>query len=110
MVYHSRLPYRLPYMVYPFYNGKFPHEIVANRGGRGVPILRHRSAKKVYCKVMIKNCNDMDIRVGLIIKWGLVLVTGDSGDDWHQVRAVTQFILLLLSKTAALPAVTYRSI
>ena len=51
-------------MVYPFYNSIFLPEIVANREGRGVPIFRHRIAKKVYYKVVIKNCNDMDIPVG----------------------------------------------
>jgi len=39
-----------------------------------------------------------------------MLVGENSGDEWCQVRAITQFILLLLLKTVALPGVTHRSV
>jgi len=52
--------------------------IVANRRGGGFLALG-TEVQKVYCRVMIKNCNDMDIRVGLITKWGIRAVSEDSG-------------------------------
>ena len=63
MVYHCRLPYRLPYMVYPVITDNFFAESRLEGVGGALPSVDIKSTK-VFIRTALKNDNDMNIQIG----------------------------------------------
>ena len=64
VVYHTSLPYRLPYMVYPVITGKFPLKSRLTEEGGAPPSVDIEKCKNAISNIMRKKVNEMIFKLG----------------------------------------------